>query len=106
VTQLHALLLTLACELPVVVLLAGSSSFTRVLIVAAGASCLTHPIAWRTATVLSPAEYSIGIALIEAGVVVIEMIWYQFFLRISWKKAFKCSLFANATSFGLGWVLL
>lgn len=78
----------------------------RVLLVAACASGLTHPVAWYVASILSPAEYPIGVWLIEAGVVLIEAAWYQLWLRVGATKSLLWSLIANASSFGFGLLLL
>lgn len=104
--QWHALGLTLACEMPVMLVLARKFPATRVLTVAAGASGLTHPIAWHIASVLSPSEYILGLWLIECGVVLSEAIWYQFWLHPGFAKSMSWSLVANACSFGIGWLLL
>jgi hypothetical protein len=106
VDQLHALGLTLACEVPVVTLLARTRPVSQVLIVAIGASCLTHPLAWRIASVLSPDEYRSGLWLIEIGVVLVEAMWYRFWLCARFGLALRWSLLANAMSFGAGWLLL
>lgn len=98
--------LTLACEIPVMLLLARSLPVMRVLVVSAGASCLTHPLAWYIASVLSPDEYVPGLWLIEAGVVLIEAVLYQLWLRSGFAKSLSWSLLANASSFGFGWLLL
>jgi hypothetical protein len=103
--QLQALALTLTIELPVMLLLVRTIPTKKLLIVAVGASTLTHPIAWRIASVLSPAEYSVGIWFIEAGVVFVEALWYLIWLRIGLINSFRCSLLANAASFGIGWLI-
>ncbi len=104
--QLPAFGLTLACELPVMALLARAQPAMRVMIVAAAASGLTHPAAWHIASVLSPDEYRTGLLLIETGVVLAEAAWYQLWLRAGFGRSFQWSLLANATSFWGGWLLL
>lgn len=104
--QLQALGLTLCCELPVMALLARSLPLKRVLIVATGASCLTHPIAWKIASVLPADAYTLGLCLIEIGVVLTEALWYHLLLRKGMATSLWWSLLANATSFGIGWLLL
>lgn len=103
--QTQALALTLVFEVPVMLWLARAQAVWRVLLVAVAASCLTHPLAWRIASVLSPVEYPVGIWLIELGVVLVEGLWYQFWLRAGWAKSLGWSLLANAASFGAGWLL-
>ncbi len=105
-TKLHALGWTLACEIPLLLLCFRSRPLFRVLLVAAGASLLTHPLAWHVASVLSPAEYSIGLIMIEVGVVVVEGMWLQAWLRAGLAKSLCCSLLANSASFLLGCLLL
>lgn len=104
--QLPAFGLTLACELPVMALLARAQPAMRVLVVAAAASGLTHPAAWHIASVLSPDEYRTGLLMIETGVVLAEAAWYQFWLHPGFGKSLEWSLLANATSFGFGWLVL
>lgn len=103
--RLGAFALTLACEIPVVFMLARHLPARRVVPVAAGASCLTHPLAWRIAMLLTPDVYRLGVALIEAGVVVVEAIWYRCWLRLSFGRAVGISLLANAASVSVGWLL-
>lgn len=104
--QWHALGLTLVCELPVLLLLARAQPLMRVLVIAASASGLTHPVAWHIASVLSPDEYPIGIWLIEIVIVLTEALWYQFWLRPGAAKSLLWSLLANASSYSFGWLLL
>lgn len=103
--QFYAWALTLACELPVMLLLARALPARRVLVVAAAASSLTHPVAWHIASILSPDEYPVGIGLIEAGVVLAEAAWYRLWLSAGFGKTLWWSLLANATSFGFGWLM-
>lgn len=102
--QLSAWALTLTCELPVMLLLARTQSAKRVLIVAASASSITHPVAWRIASVLSADEYLIGLLLIEMAVVLAEAVWYKFWLGSSFGKSLWWSLLANTMSFVVGFV--
>lgn len=106
--QWTALGLTLVCEVPVMLLLTRMQPAMRpliVAIVATAASCLTHPVAWRIASVLSHDEYRIGFWLIEAGVVLFEAIWYRLWLRTGFGRALCWSLFANAASLSVGYLL-
>jgi hypothetical protein len=105
-TQLQAYILTLACEVPVMLVLARGLSSMRVLVIAVTASSLTHPVAWHIASILSPDEYSAGIWIIEAGVVLAEALWYWLWLRPDFARSLRWSALANAASFGLGWLLL
>lgn len=106
--QLHALGITLACELPIMPLLARTQPVMRVLVIAASASIITHPIAWHIASVLSPDEYPTGLWIIEFCVILAEAAWYQFWLRNGLGKSLWWSLLANTLSFaaGVAWVSL
>ncbi len=104
-TQWEALVLTLACEIPVVLLLARQQPVWKVLPVAAAASLITHPVAWHVASVLSPAEYRVGVWGIEGAVVLAEALWYRAWLSGVFLRALGWSLAANSVSFATGWVL-
>lgn len=102
---LDAFLLTLACELPLVLLATRPLSPARVLLVAVAANLLTHPLAWRLSMTLPPDDYRTGVALIEAGVVIVEALCYRWWLRIGVARAFGVSLLANTASALTGWIL-
>ncbi len=104
-SQLQAFGLTLAFEVPVMLALAYTPSVLRVSLVAATASCLTHPLAWHIASVLSPAEYPLGVGLIEVGVVLVEAAWYWLWLKVNFLRALSWSALANAASFILGGII-
>jgi hypothetical protein len=107
--QGSALMLTLAVELPVVIVLLRRASvvvvWPRAVTVIVLASLVTHPLAWRVARALSPDEYTLGIAIIEAVVVAVEALWLRALLPIGLKTAALTSLIANAASFGVGALL-
>lgn len=103
--QLHAFLVTLACEVPLMLWLARRLPAPRVLLAALSANCLTHPMAWRVASILSPDSYRSGIWLIEASVVIFEAGWYRLCLRTVLPKTLAWSLLANAGSLSVGWLL-
>lgn len=100
-----ALALTLACELPLALLLARGLPAQRVLFVAASASALTHPLAWRAALLLMPGSYRAGVALIELAVVIAEALWLRAWLSLSLARAAVLSLVVNAASALAGWWL-
>jgi hypothetical protein len=104
-----AFALTLACELPLVLLTTRSlpqpMSLRRVLLVATAANLLTHPLAWRLSRTLGPDDYQTGAALIEAGVIVVEALWYYGWLRTGAGRALGASLLANAASLLTGWLI-
>jgi hypothetical protein len=107
--QGSALMLTLAVELPVVIVLLRRASvvvvWPRAVTVIVLASLVTHPLAWRVARALSPDEYTLGIAIIEAVVVAVEALWLRALLPIGLKTAAITSLIANAATFGVGALL-
>lgn len=103
--QLHALGWTLACEVPLLMLLARPRPWMRVLLTAAGASLVTHPLAWHIASILSPDEYPIGLFIIEICVIAAEGFWLHAWLRAGLIKSLAWSLLANTASFLLGWIL-
>jgi len=105
VDQWHAFGLTLACEVPAMLLLARNQAVPRVLLAAVSVNCLTHPMAWRMAMLLSPEEYRSGLWLIESGVVLVEAVWYRSWLRAPLHVALGWSVLANAASLGIGWLL-
>jgi hypothetical protein len=102
---LDAFILTLACELPLVLLTTRPLPAARVLLVAVAANLLTHPLAWRLSMTLLTDDYRIGAVLIEAGVVIVEALWYRCWLRIGLRRAFGVSLLANTASAMTGWLL-
>jgi hypothetical protein len=107
--QGSALMLTLAVELSAVIVLLRRASvvvvWPRAVTVIVLASLVTHPLAWRVARALSPDEYTLGIAIIEAVVVAVEALWLRALLPIGLKTAAITSLIANAASFGVGALL-
>lgn len=110
--ELPALLLTLACEVPLVLLLAQRlppaprPHWQRVLPAAISASALSHPLAWRMAAVLAADEYAAGLVLIELAVWLFEASWYALWLRPGWGRALQWSALANGASFALGFLLV
>lgn len=121
--QFQALLLTLACEVPLVLALAGLQAsplrpctpapdrkgwlaplpvFLAVLLASIAASCVTHPLAWHAASVLAADEYRRGVWLIETLVVLAEALVYSFLLRPGPGRALLWSALANGASFALG----
>lgn len=104
-SQLSAFGITLACEVPVILLLGRHQPMWRLVLIAVTASAITHPLAWKVASILATDEYRSGTLLIEAGVIVIEALWYRLWLPIKLRTAGFYSLTANACSFAMGWVL-
>ncbi len=103
--QLAAFGVTIACEVPVILLLVRQQAVWRLALIAVTASAITHPLAWKIASLLTTAEYRSGVLLIEAGVIVIEALWYRLWLPTRLRTAFFYSLTANACSFAMGSII-
>ncbi|MCO5401592.1 hypothetical protein [Ralstonia soli] len=103
--QLHAFLVTLACEVPLMLWLARRLPAPRVLLAALSANCLSHPVAWRVASLFPPDNYWSGVWLIEGSVIAFEAGWYWLWLRTGFPKTLAWSFLANAGSLSLGWLL-
>jgi len=112
-----ALALTLAVELPLVivrtrrgVVAAGSrcgidAAWPRLIAAGLLPSLLTHPIAWRAAAALPVAGYARGVLVIETVVVIVEAVLLRLLLRLAWREALPLALVANAASFAAGALL-
>lgn len=107
-TQLQAMLLSLASEAVVAAALAcGLRLRTLPAALAAVAGTLvTHPLLWL---VFGRVDAAIGywpaVAALEAAVVVVESAAYRLLLRCRWRVALLVSLTANAASTVLGLVI-
>lgn len=112
-TQFIALLISLAIEIPIILLLTHClqrfSSFVELLAMsslACGVTLLTHPLAWTSNQVilfylLSP----VRIIIIEAFVILIEGCLYAQVLDLGWKKGLYLSSVANLVGY-LGGVVI
>lgn len=112
-TQTAALGITLAVEVPLVVLMAyrWRVPWSRSLVVGLLVSCLTHPLAWKVSwwamVLFQTPHYVRWFIAIETGVVVLEALLFRYLLRVMWQQAFAVSLLANAASALLGvWLWL
>ena len=105
--QMQALALTLAVELPVLCVLARRlpGPAWRTALAGALASGLTHPVAWRAASVLAAEGYLQGLAAIEAAVVATEALVLALLLHPGTRAALTWSLTINASSVTVGWLL-
>jgi len=111
-SQAVALALTLVIETAAAALWWASARVSRpplgrLLLTAVCVSLLTHPLAWwaNHALVGELARWT-RVGVIEAGVVLAEALLYLVLVPLSRARAFTLSLLANATSFGLGLVIL
>ena len=100
--------LTLLFELPLVVWLLRDelASMPHRLAIAVFANLVTHPLVWFFFSQL-PLAYAWRVAISECWAFVGEGLFYFVVVsRIGFTRAFLISLAANATSFGLGSVVL
>ncbi len=110
-TQMEALALTLAIELPVLAVCARVARWPlrRVLVVGALASCLTHPLAWWAALsmpgTVPVSEFETGLLAIEVLVTLVEAFLFALLLRVGWLRALGASVLANGASALAGWWL-
>lgn len=102
-----ALGLTLAVEAPLVAWAGRHLHQPWWRAVAAGLlpSLLTHPLAWRMWERLGPQDYPLGVILIEAAVWLVEAVLLKLLLPMRWWQTLLLSLFANAASFAVGWMI-
>lgn len=103
-TQLQAMTLSIALEVPVVLALCGLS--LRATMAGAAATLLTHPIIWWAFYALQPhLGWTARAALLEGAVVLVEAAVYRWTLDLSPRKALGVSALANTVSFGVGLLL-
>lgn len=106
-TQLQAMLLSLALEVPVALLVARLAHAHRgtTLLAALLATTITHPLVWHLNHTWFALDAWPRLAVLEVGAVVVEGFVYLLVARLRPLVAWGTSLAANATSFGLGLVL-
>jgi hypothetical protein len=108
VTQAHALLLTLAIEVPLVVGLAVAgrrprAEVARLGVAALGASLLTHPLLWLADAALSDTlAWAPRVAALEVGVALVEAAVYAVAGGVGWRRGTLLSLVANGASLAAG----
>lgn len=108
-TQADALLLSLVTEAPAAAL--GAASLGRIAAARAAATamlatCATHPVLWEAFWELYPElGYWPAVAVGEAGVVVVEAVFYALLVPLPWLRALGVSLLANAVSVSAGLAL-
>ncbi len=108
---LHVII-TLLVESGVIFILArrvfrlGKNSLSNSQLWMAGicASSLTLPYVWFVFPWLI-ANFTVAIVVAEVFALIVETVFYKFFLRISWKRAAVFSLVANFASYSIGQVL-
>ena len=102
---LQAFLLTQVIEVPIWLAAARRVRLPRRLLVAVGASTVTHPVLWFAIPWgrLDPSQYWPTVAVAEAVVVAVEA---AFAKVLGVRDAWLWSLCANATSVGLGLLVI
>jgi hypothetical protein len=105
-TQYIALLISLIVEIPVVLILLrqlSSLDFFWLVILACGATMLTHPIAWESNQILIPyTSFPVRSTLIESFVVLVEGVLYWVVLKLQCQQGLFVSFVANVASFVTG----
>ena len=107
---LKALCLTITVETTVIVLLCrymfkSRFSWTTLLFAGIFPSFATLPYVWFIFPLFFPHNYNAGILFSEITVTLIETLLLYMILKPSWREVFILSVAANATSFGIGWIL-
>ncbi len=111
-SQLEALLLTLATEVPVALTVAlalgwsdRASAWKWVAVVAA-ASLLTHPLAWWASVQPGPElSWELRATAIETSVVLVETLILHLGTQTRLPRAFAVALVMNTASFAVGVML-
>ncbi|MCJ8280568.1 MAG: hypothetical protein MJK14_11860 [Rivularia sp. ALOHA_DT_140] len=112
-TPFIALLVSLAIEIPIILLLTHClqrfSSFVELLAMSAlacGATLLTHPLAWTSnQVIIYNLAFPLRIIIIEAVVIFVEGFLYSLVLDLGWRKGFYLSFIANLASYCGGMVI-
>jgi hypothetical protein len=104
---LRSFLLTLVLEVPVFVLLArGIAPPLRAALAAAAGSCVTHPLLWF-AWPLVVSDYTRYIVSGELLAALAESVVFCALARpVPWSRALAASFIANASSYGVGLVVV
>lgn len=92
-------------ELPLLLALLWRRGVRRVCLFGLLATGLSHPVAWRAVSYLSPHDYTRGLWSIELGVVLLEGWVLRLGVTGAWRLALGASAVANLASFTAGWLL-
>lgn len=106
-SQLFALGLSLAVEIPMVTVGLRQAGLLRTGLVAAGATLLTHPVVWHATPLLTDQLGGFGAAALvtETAAVLVEGALFAGILSERASRAVVISLAANALSFTVGLVV-
>ena len=109
--QAEALLLSIALEVPCLILVArrrgwSTASAAQLARVGGAATLLSHPLVWHGSRALMPfiEGFWVRAALTEIGACLFEAVLYRWLLQLSAGRALGVSIAANALSFGIGLV--
>ena len=98
---LPAFAITQLIEVPIYLLALSRWTRRQAVLLAFGASVLTHPVLWLTFPLVD-LPYWVALALFEGAVVIIEGVYLRL---LGVEKAFAWALLANAASAGFGFLL-
>ncbi len=106
-TQFIALLISLAIEIPIILLLthflqrfSSSVELLAMFALACGATLLTHPLAWTSnQIIISDFIFPLRVIIIESIVIFVEGFLYSQVLDLGWRKGLYLSMIANIASF-------
>lgn len=105
-SQLTALLISIAIEMPVSALtmrLLNRPFYFRAAMIAATSTLVSHPFAWMANSVwLHHLPFFERALVIEIGVVIFEAAFYYWLLPLRIRDSLLVSLLANAASFAAG----
>ncbi len=109
-TQSYAMLLSIAIETPIVLALGRAASrdepSVRLLMVAFGATLVTHPFAWYGMQMLSaPLGAWPAFGVVELGVGLAESLFYARIAGLGWRWGLVAGFASNGASAGYGVLL-
>lgn len=104
-SQWQAMALSWLVELPLLLALLWRRGVGRVCLFGLLATGLSHPVAWRAVSYLSPHDYTQGLWTVELGVVLVEawVLWLG--VTRAWRPALGASAVTNLASFTVGCLL-
>lgn len=105
--QPEAMLLSIAIEMPIVLLVGRAASrdepTVQLLMVACGATLVTHPFAWYGMAALDgPLGTWPALGVVELGVGLAESLFYARIAGLGWRWGFLAGFASNAVSAGYG----
>ncbi|WP_416047099.1 hypothetical protein [Cupriavidus basilensis] len=104
-SQWQAMVLSWLVELPLLLAFLWRWGVGRASLIGLLATGLSHPVAWRAVSYLSPHDYTQGLWSIELGVVLVEGWVLRLGVTGTWRPALRASAVANLASFAVGWLL-